>query len=280
MAFQTHTFAPQQDPRAPLFSATPIATCAAVTICLSLLFIALPSLDRTVTSLFYVPGTGFPARSLHSLKELRAIGQYVPVAFAMAMILTLILKIAHPGRPCLFAPRFTLFFASLYLIGPGIIINCVLKPFWDRPRPIDTIDFGGRFTFVDAWSMGDTIFSNRSFASGEAAAIVCLIPLAFFVHPAWRRSVATLLIGFAALICANRIAFGAHFLSDVLIASALMATLAAILWHALFGPNAPSDEDVDHALSTIGYRIAEQVKAAAVRVWQVVTALRGTRAEG
>ncbi len=273
MTFQSQTFAPQHEPRDTSSTPTSIKTCVAVTICLSLLFIALPALDRTVTSLFYVPGIGFPARGVHALQQLRAIGQYVPVAFAMAMILAVILKIAYPSRPILFPPRFTVFFASLYLIGPGLIINCILKPFWDRPRPVDTINFGGRFNFVDAWSMGETFFSNRSFASGEAAAIVCLIPLAFFVHPAWRRSVSTLLIAFAVAICANRVAFGAHFLSDVLIASALMATLTAILWQALFGRNAPSDEDVDQALSTVGYRMRASVKAIGEAAWQLTWAI-------
>ncbi|SIQ36575.1 Membrane-associated enzyme, PAP2 (acid phosphatase) superfamily [Rhizobium sp. RU20A] len=278
MTFQTPTFGPHRNPRATMATPTPILTCLAVTTCLSLLFIALPSLDRTVTSLFFVAGLGFPARSVHMLQQLRAVGQYVPMAFAIAMVLGTIMKIAYPSRPSLFPPRFMVFFASLYLLGPGLIINCILKPFWDRPRPIDTIDFGGRFTFVDAWSMGETIFSNRSFASGEAAAVVCLLPLALFVHPAWRRSVTTLLVTFAIAVSANRIVFGAHFLSDVLIASALMATLTAILWHAFFGRNAPTDEDVDQALSAIGFGIAARVKAVGRRLWNLAGMIRGVRA--
>ncbi len=28
-----------------------------------------------------------------------------------------------------------LFFALVLIIGPGILVNCVLKPYWSRPRP-------------------------------------------------------------------------------------------------------------------------------------------------
>jgi lipid A 4'-phosphatase len=66
-----------------------------------------------------------------------------------------------------------------------------------------------------------------------------------------------LLCVFAALTALNRIAFGAHFLSDVLIAAGLMTTLAIGLAHLIYGrPGVQScDIKLDAALGELGHRM-------------------------
>jgi membrane-associated phospholipid phosphatase len=254
----------------------PLLLSLLVTLSLSAFFVAFPGVDLGISRLFYVEGVGFPAGQIEALRTFRAFGQYFPLALTIVLVIGLVLKLIYPSRPSLFPPRFTLYFASLFLLGPALMVNGILKPIFDRPRPRSVIDFGGTDPFVHAWGLGGNFFDDRSFVSGEAAVVVCLIPLAFFVPVVWRRSVFVLLSVFAALTAVNRIAFGAHFLSDVLIATGLMATLAIGLAHLIYGrPGVQScDIRLDAALGDLGHRmhafrrqaIAGLVKAATRRL--------------
>ncbi|WP_435532473.1 phosphatase PAP2 family protein [Pseudorhizobium tarimense] len=182
------------------------------------------------------------------------------------MLVGLILKLSYPSRPCLFPPRFAVYFASLFLLGPGLLVNGILKPLIDRPRPRHVLEFGGAKDFLPVWTMGGEFYDDRSFVSGEAAVVVCLIPLALFVPAVWRRCVFVLLSIFAAGISLNRIAFGAHFLSDVLIAAGLMGMLSIGLWYLIYArPGGQSCEiKLDAELSRIGFALQRQ-RGTAVR---------------
>jgi membrane-associated phospholipid phosphatase len=260
----------------------PLLLSLLVTFSLSAFFVAFPSVDLGVSRLFYVEGVGFPAGKIDALKTFRAFGQYFPLALTIVLVIGLVLKLVYPSRPSLFPPRFTLYFASLFLLGPALMVNGILKPLFDRPRPRNAIEFGGTDSFVHAWGLGGQFFDDRSFVSGEAAVVVCLIPLAFFVPVVWRRSVFVLLSVFAALTALNRIAFGAHFLSDVLIATGLMATLAITLAHLIYGrPGVQScDIRLDAALGELGHlmhawrrKVITQLAAAATRALSLAPAM-------
>ena len=238
------------------FKTTPLRNLILLSLLFSALFIRMPTVDIEFSRMFFVDGQGFAAREVRSLQTLRAIGQYVPTAFAILVILALILKIVYPRRRCLFPARFTLYFSSLFLLGPCLLVNGILKPLWDRPRPINILEFGGQFTFVDAWSLGGDILVNRSFVSGETAGVICLLPLALFVRAEWRKSIFALLSVFAVVVSMNRIAFGGHFLSDVLISAALNGAIAVALWYAIYGPQAHySDASLERQLSRMGFSL-------------------------
>lgn len=247
---------PGQVPRGTVWE-KPMLLSALFTATFSMLLSAFPQIDLAVSRLFYVEGRGFPAGEIEALNTFRAVGQYFPLTLSIVLLFGLILKIAYPSRPCLFSPRFTVYFASLFLLGPALLVNGILKPLWDRPRPRDVLELGGDQPFVPAWSMGGSFFEDRSFVSGEAAVVVCLIPLAFFVPVIWRRCVLVLLSAFAAATALNRIAFGAHFLSDVLIAAGLMGMVAVGLWYLIYvRPGSQScDIKLDADLSRLGFAL-------------------------
>lgn len=247
---------PGQVPRGTVWE-KPMLLSALFTATFSMLLSAFPQIDLAVSRLFYVEGRGFPAGEIEALNTFRAVGQYFPLTLSIVLLFGLILKIAYPSRPCLFSPRFTVYFASLFLLGPALLVNGILKPLWDRPRPRNVLELGGDQPFVPAWSMGGSFFEDRSFVSGEAAVVVCLIPLAFFVPVIWRRCVLVLLSAFAAATALNRIAFGAHFLSDVLIAAGLMGMVAIGLWYLIYvRPGSQScDIKLDADLSRLGFAL-------------------------
>ncbi|PYB76914.1 phosphatase PAP2 family protein [Rhizobium wuzhouense] len=251
----------------------PLLLATLVTLSLSAFFVSFPAVDLAVSHFFYVEGQGFPATKMTALNTFRAFGQYFPLALTIVLVIGLVLKLIYPSRASLFPPRFTLYFSSLFLLGPALTVNGILKPLIDRPRPRSIIDFGGTEHFIHAWALGGDYFDDRSFVSGEAAVVTCLIPLAFFVPVVWRRCVFCLLSLFAALTALNRIAFGAHFLSDVLIASGLMAMLSIALGHLFYGrPGVQScDIKLEAALTDFGHRLHAARRRAIARVLDAVT---------
>ena len=246
----------ERAPRGTLWE-KPLLLSALVTATASLLFLTFPQIDIAVSRLFYSQDQGFSAERIEALQTFRAIGQYFPLTLSLVLLLGLALKIMYPSRPCLFSPRFTVYFASLFLLGPALLVNGILKPVFDRPRPRTILEFGGAKEFVPAWGLGGDFLDDRSFVSGEAAVVVCLIPLALFVPVVWRRCVFVILSVFAAATALNRIAFGAHFLSDVVIATGLMGMLAVALWYLIYvRPGAQScDVKLDGELSRLGFAL-------------------------
>lgn len=111
-----------------------------------------------------------------------------------------------------------LFFALLLVIGPGILVNAVFKPYWSRPRPHAVAEFGGPRDFVTVWQRGRGE-DDSSFPSGHAAMGFYLMAPAFVC---WRRrpraAAGFLLLGLAAggIVGLARIVAGGHFPSDVL----------------------------------------------------------------
>ncbi len=111
-----------------------------------------------------------------------------------------------------------LFYALLLLVGPGIIINGVFKPCWDRPRPKDTAPLGGLRDFLPPGQFG-RVDTDASFPSGHASMGFYLMAPAFVLYRRRRRlAAAFLLLGIAAgaTVGLTRMAVGCHFPSDVL----------------------------------------------------------------
>ncbi len=111
-----------------------------------------------------------------------------------------------------------LFYALLLVVGPGILVNVVLKPHWNRPRPNATAPFGGPFEFLPVWQRGADV-GSYSFPCGHAAAGFFLMAPAFVVYRSRPRAAAAFLllgIGAGCIIGVARMAAGCHFPSDVL----------------------------------------------------------------
>jgi len=111
-----------------------------------------------------------------------------------------------------------LFFALLLIVGPGIIVNGLLKPYWSRPRPHATIPFGGDREFVPVWQRG-TGQEDSSFPSGHAATGFYLMAPAFVCYrrrPRLAAGFLTLGLASGLVIGLARMVAGCHFPSDVM----------------------------------------------------------------
>lgn len=195
----------------------PIKAATVITLLISLYLAANPVIDRSVSALFYAADAGFHATDDPALRMLRLLGRAVTGAVVGGLLLVLAGKLMHwpPLRRVTWQAWW--FLTASLAAGPGLLVNGVLKEVIGRARPLQTADFGGLLPFTPPWFPASHCADNCSFVSGEASAAIFLVAFAYVASPAWRGAVLAVTVCWAILVSLNRIAFGAHFLSDVLI---------------------------------------------------------------
>jgi membrane-associated PAP2 superfamily phosphatase len=124
------------------------------------------------------------------------------------------------------------------VVGPGVIVNGLLKPYWGRPRPAQLADFGGTAEYTPVWQPGTEV-TGTSFPSGHASMGFFLMAPGFLFYRTNRRlAVLLFTLGLSAgiLVGTARIIQGRHFPSDVLW-SAACVYYTTLVMYLLFGLN-------------------------------------------
>ena len=203
----------------------------------SLIFAAVPELDLFVSRLFWEPEAGFGFRDnsyLIAFRDTNRILPWVVIAIAFALLLPVPFLSRLKGRA---AAHKLLFVVTFIAAGPGLGVQ-LIKMLVGRARPRDLAEFGGSATFTPPWEITDQCLRNCSFVSGEAASAFALLTLVVFIHRRYTTAYLTVVGLLAAAFSLNRVVFGGHFLSDVVIAWNVMFILAALIWR-FFSKNAP-----------------------------------------
>jgi membrane-associated PAP2 superfamily phosphatase len=201
------------------------------------IFATVPALDLWVSGLFYDPARGFWLRDAAAIHRLRSVMMgAVWVVGLPALLLALMAGIGR-GRYRLGA-RPWLFVAGGLVLGPGLLVNGLLKETWGRARPADVAQFGGEAAFTPPFQITDQCLRNCSFTSGEAASAATLAMLGLaLAWPGASRQGRWLLVGILVPIALAagglRVAMGRHFLSDVVFSVLLCALVLLILHRAL-----------------------------------------------
>lgn len=135
-----------------------------------------------------------------------------------------------------------LFILLCVAIGPGLIINVVLKDHWGRPRPRQIVEFGGRLEYTQPFV--PTVSYGKSFPCGHCS-VGYLYAAGWWV---WRRrrprlAAASLASGLVlgTLLGIGRMAAGAHFLSDAVWSALLAWGIAHALYY--YALRVPARED-------------------------------------
>jgi lipid A 4'-phosphatase len=113
--------------------------------------------------------------------------------------------------------RAVIFLIATIAIGPGLIINLGLKDHWRRPRPVQIEEFNGPTPFKPWYETNGACIKNCSFVSGEAATGFWMVAPASVLPPPWRAPAIIAAFVFGAGASLLRMAFGGHYLSDVLL---------------------------------------------------------------
>jgi len=134
-----------------------------------------------------------------------------------------------------------LFCSLAILIGPGIVINTILKPNWGRPRPCDTVVFGGDCDYVPPGTIGPYEMA-KSFPSGHASmGFVFLLPAFLLLRKNPTAAMCVLAGGMlcGAAVGGSRIAEGGHYLSDIAWSGAIVYFTGLTLYVAMYGWKRP-----------------------------------------
>lgn len=203
---------------------------------------AVPALDLAVSGWFYVPGAGFPAdhsSSYHS--AVRVAVRVIVIAFTVFAGAGLAWSLLRGQRFFGLGAAACAYLLLVLALGPGVVVNGVFKNHWDRARPSQIMEFGGRKSFSRAGVISDQCPKNCAFVSGDASVgfVLGAFGFAAAIRRRGRRRRRRAHLGFAAGAVAGawigftRVAQGGHFLSDVIFAGVVVIGIAWLLARAL-----------------------------------------------
>lgn len=128
---------------------------------------------------------------------------------------------------------YSLFFLLTIVLGPGLIINSVLKMQCGRPRPRETTHYQGTWQYHNVWQKGIT-GKGKSFPCGHCSMGFVFMGF-YFIYYRDKKKLANLflLLGifYGGLIGLARMSQGGHFLSDVLWSGITVFFSAWLLYH-------------------------------------------------
>ncbi len=186
-------------------------------------------LDRTVAAFFYRPEQGwylakapvwawlYKYGTIPGLAvTLSALGVYAAGFFRQ--------RLRPWQRPCLIV-------VLTAVIAAGLLVNAVLKQYWGRPRPDQTIEFGGKWAYRPVFTPG-TPGKGASFPCGHCTMGFVLLAMAGFHRRSKMLAVAGVAAGvvLGVLLSAARVVQGAHFVSDTIWSLGIVAMTVTILY--------------------------------------------------
>lgn len=201
------------------------------------LFLLLPGLDVRVSTLFYLPGHSFPLAGAPMYEIVRQSFRWTGnLSGVVGLALMLVWLLLGPERKV--PARLWGYLFAVMAIGPGALVNLVVKPLWGRARPANVELFGGPHHFTPFYLPTDQCVWGCSFVSGEAAgatglAIVLGVLLWPSFGPSGRRWLVAVLAGLALAASLLRVAMGRHFLSDITFGAFLSAYTALALYRVM-----------------------------------------------
>jgi len=206
--------------------ASPVSIALVATVVLSAYFVLLPGVDLAASGLFYDPSAGFSASADPILRALRKSSSWVMGLTLLGLIVIAVRGWWTGWREA----RRALFLISGLALASGVVVNGVFKSLWGRARPIQIETFGGDADFTTAWRVTDQCLSNCSFVSGEASSAAWLAAVALVMTPGpWRTTVIPAAFAYAAALSFNRLLFGGHFLSDIVLSWAITVVVLCVL---------------------------------------------------
>jgi len=191
-------------------------------------------LDLAAARLFHAPCCGWPLSEQPFWRLVYRYGVFAGVLLAAASLVLLTLTYWYPARLHRWR-RPALFLVLVVALGPGLLVNVILKDHYGRPRPREVVELGGQERFLPVGVPGGDR-QAKSFPCGHCS-------MGFYLATPWlvlrrrrpRAARAFLAAGlaFGLVLGAARMMAGGHFLTDVVWAGGLVWLVALALRHLL-----------------------------------------------
>ena len=198
---------------------------------LTVFFIFFPYIDIQIANFFYTPELGFLYKKNIIVQILYKSIPLITKIFAITCLLYMVyLYIKHKNfKLILNSAAFFLFFSAI--IGPGLVVNTVLKDNFGRARPEQITEFNGNKKFTEAFIITDQCKRNCSFSSGHAAMGFYFTAIAYTTAGAlYFTRIYLLGIIFGASVGLSRIIMGGHFASDVVVSGLIVLLLNQLIF--------------------------------------------------
>ena len=199
--------------------------------------VAFPGIDLFVSALFFEPERHIFILRSHPLGDF--VRKTLPyLLFALAGVTVVLGGAGAWQKRSLggISPRAAAFVVTALALGPGLVVNTLLKDHWGRPRPSTIAEFFGPNSYVRALIPSDQCLVNCSFPSGHAALGFWMVAFALLVPGRWRRPAVMAALLFGGLVGLVRIAQGGHFLSDVAFSGVIVVGLTRWLYARMVAP--------------------------------------------
>ncbi len=121
------------------------------------------------------------------------------------------------------------------ILGPGLVVNGILKEHWGRPRPADLKQFGASEQYRHFWNPGGS-GCGKSFVCGHCAIAfsTCSVVALYPIHPVTASVGLVSGMLYGVLMSLARISQGGHFSTDAIWSAVVVLSLIAILYYFVF----------------------------------------------
>lgn len=172
-------------------------------------------LDRSISANFYSNSQGWAQGDQQPWQFLYEYGTIPGILFTLSALAGLLLSLFNPAWNKLRRPCFVILVTAI--LGGGLIVNGLLKDYWGRPRPRQTVEFGGQWQFQTISQKG-IVGKGKSFPCGHCTMGFLLLTSIYAIPVNRRLALAGTALGivYGLMISSARIIQGGHFLSDVL----------------------------------------------------------------
>lgn len=181
-----------------------------------------PQLDLAISAQFYPVvdshNNHFAWRLSQPMSSARDIGLWIGAMLVAPAVAATLVKLILPRRKMFVSGSAALFLMITMALGPGLLVNVLLKDHWGRPRPIDVTQFGGDQHFVAWWDPRGDCPGNCAFVSGDVSGAFWTLAPAALAPPQWRALAYGAALALGAGMAAIRMMAGAHFFTDTVFA--------------------------------------------------------------
>lgn len=193
----------------------------------SLLLSGFPSIDISISRIFFDPGFHFKAHWWH--RWIREGLVYFLCLSMVSVVGVYVFNRLLKRDLCRIDGKKVCYLFLVLILGAGLIVNVIFKDNFGRARPRDIEEFGGSKRFTPAFVVSYECDRNCSFSSGEGAGGFFALALASVLSR--RRAILLAGVGIGILVSWSRIASGAHFFSDTVVSFFVMLIFTDALYH-------------------------------------------------
>jgi lipid A 4'-phosphatase len=192
------------------------------------ILLEMSDVDRRLAAHFYRAGAGWYLSKSPLWVWLYSYGTIPGLILTLGTLAGWLAGIYMPRLKAWRRPCLLVFLTAI--IAAGLMVNAVLKQYWGRPRPSQTTEFGGKWTYRPIFPPGPP-GKGASFPCGHCTMGFIFLAMAGFRRQSKSLAVSGIVTGVAlgVLLSAARMAQGAHFLSDAIWSLGIVTMTVSIL---------------------------------------------------